>query len=771
MRLFQVLTFLATSVLMNSASGADWVATDEVDGLLKVPACRAMTKVNKSNLPAEIVIAVPKDRNLLPVVYLSYTGLPTRPRWAQIRFGKKEFQPAYLFGDTQTTGEPEQYWYAPRDLPRFLEIIRKRATLDTVFDPKSATPIPVRFSLKGVAAALKQIAVCSDRKEILPIEFLKALSQQVTFGGGIAEISPSQVLTLTNAAYADFLGGRSIAGSLATLRKAMKPLTEREKKALKTQASKQAVVDSTALAIQKNQSETSRLEAEVTSATEALNEARVSLPEARNDLASKRIAYDSARATLSTFENDVHRRELALEKASSDVQQVNSDISRLQAKLRNLEDEASRLHNQVVGQERELSIARSEESSARAAYGMFNEQEEIESALRGNWRFTSLQRTLHDKNEQLHREAAEVHGLRRRLESAHSELNACRSRGLVNGLNVSHTKFELISASCDEAIRNLHSANLSLQQATAVLLQIDRICGGAPACIVTAQNHYNNAVTAVRNAEAEKTRVCAGEPPQPTPTPPHPTPTPRPPPDCRRQEEAVRHAQYELDQQETRLSAIRSEIESLKRQIHTIESEVRSTVAARGAELKLKYDNAVARTYELSQDLESARRRLGRITGEEMPHYESALATTRARLPALNDREAEAESRLEVSRRALEVKRQEIGWSAIESAYREASSLVHRIESRITELDKVITSAKAKIGKLVVQLPKLQQALVKQNQDLSAAAAIVVAIQSQLAPQRQEESALMTQLETAKAGLSAKRASYQESIRKLNEGL
>jgi len=561
MQLFRGIVFLLVSVVVRNAAAADWTATDEMDAVLKGPSCRAATKVNKSNAPAEIVISVPKDKNLLPVVYLSFTGLSANPRFAQIRFAKNEYQPAYLLSAAPSAQEPDVYWYAPKDLPKLMDLVKSGQTLDVVFDAKSATPIPVRFSLSGSAAALKKITTCSARKDLLPAEFLKALHQQAPLDGSQADAVPvSEVLALTNAAYADYLSGKSVADSLAALRKAMKPLTDKEAKAVKAQADKQAAVDATSTSLRNNQTETTRLEAEVARSTEELNTVRGSLASAESDLAAKKISYDAGRAALAPLENDVRRRQSVLDEASNAVQQTKNDISRFQNHLRDLEAEASRTRDQVAELERSLSSARSEESSARAALGAFDERQEVESALRGNWRYTSLRQTLQEKHEELRRADGDVQSARRRLASAESDLNSCRSRGFVNGL-VSPQSHSLLAGSCDDAIRDLNNAQVGLQQATAVLAQIDRICGGALPCIITAQNAYNNAVVAVQRAQAEKDRACGGS------GGPSPTPTPRPPPDCRRQEEDVRQARYEVDRQESRLSSLRSDIESARNQI------------------------------------------------------------------------------------------------------------------------------------------------------------------------------------------------------------
>lgn len=61
---------------------------------------------------------------------------------------------------------------------------------------------------------------------------------------------------------------------------------------------------------------------------------------------------------------------------------------------------------------------------------------------------------------------------------------------------------------CQMAQQNLANAQAGLNQAILILSQVQNICGGAIACIITAQNAYNQAVVAQQNAQREVNFAC-----------------------------------------------------------------------------------------------------------------------------------------------------------------------------------------------------------------------------------------------------------------------
>lgn len=76
-------------------------------------------------------------------------------------------------------------------------------------------------------------------------------------------------------------------------------------------------------------------------------------------------------------------------------------------------------------------------------------------------------------------------------------------------LSVSSARADWGVNRCEEATQNLSSAEAGLAQATAILAQTGNICGGAIACILTAQNAYNQAVSAVNTARQQKDFACS----------------------------------------------------------------------------------------------------------------------------------------------------------------------------------------------------------------------------------------------------------------------
>jgi len=76
---------------------------------------------------------------------------------------------------------------------------------------------------------------------------------------------------------------------------------------------------------------------------------------------------------------------------------------------------------------------------------------------------------------------------------------------------------------CEIARQNLANAQAALNQAVLILSQVQSICGGAIACIITAQNHYNQTVANQQNAQREVNFACRPhvQPRLPPPPPRH----------------------------------------------------------------------------------------------------------------------------------------------------------------------------------------------------------------------------------------------------------
>lgn len=70
---------------------------------------------------------------------------------------------------------------------------------------------------------------------------------------------------------------------------------------------------------------------------------------------------------------------------------------------------------------------------------------------------------------------------------------------------------------CQQAQQDLAAAQTANQQALLVLSQIQNICGGALPCILAAQNHYNQTVGTLQQAQREVNWACGGQilPPRP----------------------------------------------------------------------------------------------------------------------------------------------------------------------------------------------------------------------------------------------------------------
>ncbi len=72
------------------------------------------------------------------------------------------------------------------------------------------------------------------------------------------------------------------------------------------------------------------------------------------------------------------------------------------------------------------------------------------------------------------------------------------------------TQYKEFACGCQDAIAQVNNAQAAFNQAWAILLNVNNICGGQIACIVTAQNAFNQAQQGLNNAQAEKSRLCRG---------------------------------------------------------------------------------------------------------------------------------------------------------------------------------------------------------------------------------------------------------------------
>ena len=62
---------------------------------------------------------------------------------------------------------------------------------------------------------------------------------------------------------------------------------------------------------------------------------------------------------------------------------------------------------------------------------------------------------------------------------------------------------------CQQAMQNVQSAQAGLNQAVMILGQVGSICGNNYACIITAQNAFNQATANLNAAQAQQALVCS----------------------------------------------------------------------------------------------------------------------------------------------------------------------------------------------------------------------------------------------------------------------
>ena len=746
------------SLVALPAVAADWKAIEETDLVLQTAVCKASTTVTKTKLPVELSVVFPKDATLLPAVFLKISGSTQKAAWTLIRFAKKEFQPAFLIKAGASALEADIYWYAPKDLPKLLDLLTEGTTLDVVFDPKSVKPVPAQFSLNGSTAALDKAKKCAKRAS-LPTEFLKVMSQQAPLIAAISSsVSAQDALVAIQKAYTDYLAGLKVSESIAQLRKAMKPLTDKEAVALKELAGKQAALDKTEKDLAKVEGEITTLESQIAEANSSIPQLESAKARAETTLAQRKAPYDAGKTQLRPFESDVDNRENIYDSARDAVSSTRSRISEYQSALSDLRSQASSLRGEISRLQSDLPYAEREEASTRTALNNFNERAEVEKYLREHYRYSSIRRDLHQKNQSLRPLQNELQRERAQLQQAESALASCQASGILGARQVSY------------ALRPAQANDGSIRGPG---FGVGRPGEGSPGAGDSRPNRPGNGGGVGNPGEGcDSFQGCNPRPPEPRPTPvPTPVPTPRPRPNCSAQEAAVHAARREVNNVESRISSLEWEIQSLRREIDSIESEAQSRASNQRASLQSAYDSAASKLSEIQNSLSSKQSQLYSIESSEIPSYEDRLANAKNSLPGLLTQQADAESALSYARQALSQKRAEIGFDAIESAYIAARDTVNTLVNQISEKKNLIATGTKKLAKLRPTVAPLKQALTKQTTDRDASKAKVTAIQNQLAPQRQQESALVADLDTVKKAMAEARAQYQALVAKLSEGL
>ena len=404
----------------------DWTNTEEVDAVLGTPVCRAQTVVAQTTVPVELSVVYPKDLTMVPVVYVKTMGLAAAESIAQIRFAKKEFQPMFLYKKSAAAGEPDIYWYAPKDLPRLVDMIAAAATLDVVLNPKAAQPVPVRISLKGSSATLKEVQKCALAKQ-LPTEFLKFLNTKVTIEGEIPSgMTAVELQALVQKSYRDYLSGKDLSAALSKLRTSMKPLTSKEAVALKDLSGKQATLDKTTKKLVDTQAELARLNAEIAQFEKELAQAKIDKPIAEQDLATKKAAYDPLKAQMAPFEKDVAEKTKALKSAKSAVARGQQRIADAQSNISYLKNRASSLRSAIPGLKSEVSSAEWAVSRARSELNSFSYSRERDSYMsRHGYSSAKSEYERHDREAD--RYESEARSAQSELSSAQSALSSCRA--------------------------------------------------------------------------------------------------------------------------------------------------------------------------------------------------------------------------------------------------------------------------------------------------------------------------------------------------------
>lgn len=416
-----------TEIVERQASSA-WKMTAADDTVLQTPACLASTASAKVTpaMPVELVVSFPKDANLLPVIYVKITGISRSAKWALIKFGAKEFQPMFLLQAAATNADPDIYWYAPKDLTKLIALIKANNTLDIAFDVKAATPVPVQFSLAGSTDAINKAVSCAKYNMTPADLFLKFMNEKVAITNPATGVAIDGIQALTQKSFGEYLKGRKVADSLTALRKAMKPLTDKESVAAKDFNTKQAEVDKISTDLATTEADIIKMENEVSDMTAALPNLDSQLTAAKTDLAAKKIPYDQGKSQLTNVEKVLASKQADLKKANDAVDKAESIVAADTAMIANLEARNRSLRSRIGQINGELPSAKRDVDDAHSEYQRYDERRERDSYLTSRTWYDSYVRDLDSKRRDLSSAQRDVGYAQGEVSSARSSLDSCK---------------------------------------------------------------------------------------------------------------------------------------------------------------------------------------------------------------------------------------------------------------------------------------------------------------------------------------------------------
>lgn len=505
----------------------DWKAAEVTDALLQTQVCQASTTASQGPVAVEFSVNLPKTQQAPPYVLLKVFADPA-PAAALVKMDSKNSHPLLPLTTATEPQASTSYLYIPLDLPKLYAKIRDEVWLDLMLDPKG-TPVPVRISLKGSAATLRELAKCLGTSSVvLPTEYLKLLNTaETTVSPDVTQSTTPVLFDATVKAFTAYLQGKNLQTQLAKLQKDMAALVKSENTALKAFNDVDGRMVKLVTRANDSRQKLATAQAALTTSQDQLKQLEADKIKADADLAAKEALYRPLLEQLKPFNERIKVATAKRDRHATEVRRLERIISQNPGAISSRRNEQSQLTSEISSLDSQIDRLAREEDRAEDNMRRYNIEHETRQILQSDWQFRRLQDEIRDHQRNLQNAQHNERQKRQELDRARRDLDQCRRQPAVSiaplpsGTTVANPPPPQ-PADCSAQENQFRSAEREFTQASQQVRQIernmqhsrwqlDRVEDSARS---TAQREYDrlrrefdNAASATRSAENRRSNA------------------------------------------------------------------------------------------------------------------------------------------------------------------------------------------------------------------------------------------------------------------------
>lgn len=696
----------------------DWKAQEVTDALVQGSVCRASTTVSQGAFPVELSVNLPKSAIAPPYVVLKIYGAEPMPSTALVKMDARVSHPLLaVASEVENETAVTSYVYIPLDLPRLYAKIRDELWLDLMLSSEG-TSVPVRVSLRGSAATLRELAKCLGASSVsLPTDYFRSLNTaETSVAPNVSEMTPVALFESTLKAFSAFQQGRDLQAQLSRLQAQMAQLVRAEETAQRAFADVDGRMNGLLAHLESHRQR-------LASAQEALARAQADLPALQAELAAadqevaeKESIFRPLQSQLKPYDDRIASARTIRDRHAAEVRRLEGLINRLPGEIGNHQRRVSQLSGEISNLNGAIHRLEAEERSLQNAVSRFNVEFEARRILQNDFSYTRLvqdERRLRDRLQSARQDERQKQAA---LDRAERELQQCR---------------------------NARPRDVRPDRPTSGDFAVGPISPGQP---------------------GGPNRPQPPRPPQPPPPPPPPAPN------CSAEQARVQAARREVNQARQEVSRAESDLNRNQREQSLAETRARSQAQNELSRLQNDLWRVTSARRDHENRAQQARSEHDRLL-MQIQSLQNELTAARNSLPgqqSARDRAATDLSTATHERNALAV---QIGFGPAQQAFQAAVSrrdgAKAAVEAKQTEINRVsaqVRTESTEVSNISGQIERLRPSHV-------AALARLEEARAQLKPAREQEFLLGGQIAAAKAELDQQRVNYQTIRTTLLAGL